>query len=154
MGPAQYINLTYTVTPPGVNTGSTPLKLPVVTEALMCDRGIKKILVAASGGAAGVTITLTGSGAAVQSSLRIDKDTASVGEVSLKLPLTFDARTFETSNPMTWITSDRAAELSCNLRITGPDPFASFDGDYSCSTLPGGVREVQASGQFHAVPCP
>lgn len=153
-GPSQYVNLLYAVTPPGTNTGSSPLKLPVVTEVLQCQRTSKKIVVAASGGAAGITITLQGNAAAPQASLRLDKDTVSAGEVSLKLPLNFDARTFETSNPMTWVTSDRAAELSCTLSITGADPFASFDGEFSCSTLPGGTREVTASGQFHAVPCP
>lgn len=153
-GPSQYMNLTYVVTPPGTNTGSTPLKLGVVTEVLQCQRTGQKIVVAATGGAAGITITLQGSGAAPQASLRLDKDTTSVGEISLKLPLFFDARTFETSNPMTWVTSDRAAELGCNISISGPDPFASFDGQFSCNTLPGGTREVQASGQFHAVPCP
>jgi hypothetical protein len=153
-GPSQYVNLTYSITPPGTNTGSTPLKLAVVTDALQCQRSSKKIVVAAIGGAAGITITLLGTGAAPQASLRLDKDTSSVGEVSLKLPLNFDARTFETSNPMTWVTSDRTAELSCSLSISGPDPFAMFSGSFACSTLPGGTRDVQAAGQFLALPCP
>ena len=153
-GPTQDMDLTNTVKPPGTTTGNTPLKLPVVTEVLQCQRFGQKIVVAATGGAAGITISLQGLGAAPYASMRIDKDTVSVGEISLKLPLSLDARTFETSNPMTWVTSDRAAELVCSIRVKGPDPFALFEGDLSCSTLPGGLRDVQAAAQFRAIPCP
>ncbi len=153
-GPAQYMDMTYSLTPPGVTTGSTQLKLSVVTEALQCQRAERKIQVSANTGAAGITITLLGDGTNPQAALRADKDTSTVAEVSLKLPQSFDARTLETANPITLITSDRTSGLSCTLSISGPDPFASLDGSLSCSTLTGSLRAVQTNAQFHAVPCP
>ncbi|HNN95492.1 MAG TPA: hypothetical protein PKI03_24610 [Pseudomonadota bacterium] len=152
--PTQYMNMTYSLTPPGVTTGSTVLKLPVITDALQCQRSAGKIQVSATSGAAGITITLVGAGTNPQAALRADKDTATVAEVSLKLPQKFDARTLETADPLTYLTSDRTSGLSCTLTITGSDPFASFDGSLSCSTLTGSTRDAQANAQFHAVPCP
>lgn len=153
-GPTQYMDMTYSLTPPGVTTGNTVLKLAVVTEALMCQRTERKIQVSANSGAAGITITLLGAGTNPQAALRADKDTANVAEVTLKLPQNFDARTLETANPITYLTSDRTMGLSCTLTITGADPFASFDGSITCSTLTGSTRDVQLNAQFHATPCP
>lgn len=153
-GPTQYMDMTYSLTPPGVTTGNTALKLEVVTDALQCQRSERKIQVSANNGAAGITITLLGDGTNPQAALRADKDTSTVAEVSLKLPQVFDARTLETSSPITYLTSDRSAGLSCTLTITGTDPFASFDGSLNCSTLTGSTRAVQVNAQFHAVPCP
>ncbi len=154
-GPSQYVKMTYTVTPPGASTGLTPLVMAVVTDAQSCQRSSNKIMVSANLDAAGITFNLAGGGTLPQAALRADKDTGTVAEVNLKLPLMLDSRTRETSNPQNFLTSDRSIGLSCTVSISGPDPFASFDGSFSCSaqqtTL---TRGIEAAGQFHALPCP
>lgn len=153
--PSQYVTMTYSVTPPGATTGGTPMTLLVTSDATSCQRVSNKIVVSAALDAAGITFTLSGQAAQAQAALRADKDTATVAEVDLKLPLTFDSRTRETSNPVNFLTSDRNVALSCTLSIAGPDPFATFDGDYNCSAQPSAtMRAIQAAGHFHALPCP
>ena len=67
-----------------------------------------------------------------------------------QLVLTYTVRATDSSSG----TDNRTGDYAVTLTITGSDPFASFDGSLSCSTLTGSTRDAQANAQFHAVPCP
>lgn len=150
--PGEYISVRYQVTP-GISVDN-PLILKVMPTT--CMRAQNQISIQAAQGEAWARIELSGTATTpYQSALQATTQTAGVANIDLLLPtgMTYDANL---AFPAQFKTSDPGNALSCVLNLGGPDLFAAFDGDFTCSSLStaSGRKLNLYEGHFHAVPCP
>lgn len=158
--PTEFISFKYSITPPGFMTNS-PIVLPAspapTASGMTCFKQQQQLIAYGKLGAADVLVTLTGADATkpYQKALQASSQTPTVAAMVLNIPLgTDDMGNY--INPVTYRTSTQGNVLTCYLNMGGPDPFASFDADFTCDTLstdPGRQLHV-TEGKIHTIPCP
>lgn len=154
MGSAEYIRFRYTVTPASIPEQQVDLAIPA--GSLTCGREAKQLRIRALSGLTSLSISLDAAGTSPrQPALTANAQTTGVARVDVNVPTSLDANQMP-ATPVNFSTTTVGNVFECTLSLLGADPFASFDGSFTCtsSSTSSGRRLSITDGTYHAVPCP